>query len=178
MIRAILAPVGELARAIEIEPTGAAYKSVLGCDLLDGRECGDFRFWVDDDGVGKGLPANRRIGPHTLYGPVLVVGPTDGADNETGLRPKVEARLLVELNMRAPHPEDVMGPDVLPIYTVYFDTKDYPGRYVVRLFATDKPTTWARSAETLDEVRALIPPGLVRLLRHPDDEPTIVEVWL
>jgi hypothetical protein len=65
----------------------------------------------------------------------------------------------------------------LPIWTVYQHPRDMPDAYVARLFLTGKPTEQVVQAPTLDEVRALIPPGLYRMPRQPGDDPVIVETW-
>jgi ribosomal protein L37E len=44
-----------------------------------------------------------------------------------------------------------------------------PGGLFVHLFAF--------AGSSLDEARAALPPGLVRMARNPKDDPTIVEVW-
>jgi len=71
--------------------------------------------------------------------------------------------------------------DNLEMFTVYRGPKDYPDEFVVRRFVLlPKPTPCeivARS-ETLEGVRAALSPYLVCLGREPDDDPSIVEVWL
>jgi hypothetical protein len=69
----------------------------------------------------------------------------------------------------------------LSLYTVYENPFDYPGKFVVRRFevftgATDPNPLIV--CDTLEEVRAVLPPGLVCLPRHPDDDPVILETWL
>ena len=67
-------------------------------------------------------------------------------------------------------------------WVVYDHPLDYPDKFVARrwdiyvgvLSATDD----LHLAETLDEARLLIPPGLYRLARFEDDDPCIVEIWL
>lgn len=67
-------------------------------------------------------------------------------------------------------------------YVVYFNPSDFPGRYVMRGFACvdgeATPSAIAISGETIEKVRAHIPEGLHRMVRMPDDDPTIVEVWI
>lgn len=68
-------------------------------------------------------------------------------------------------------------------WVIYKHPKDQPDRYVLRPHhITDAhnviidPTGWAhRDVEVL---RSIIPPGMVKLDRHPDDDPVIYEVWL
>ena len=72
---------------------------------------------------------------------------------------------------------------VLRVWTVYDHPKDYPDRYVARLFEVDgngpHATGIITTSETLedlqDELEAL---GLVRLMRLPEDDPVILETWL
>lgn len=71
---------------------------------------------------------------------------------------------------------------VLEMWTVYYDLKDYPGRYVARKFWVTKsgasPSKELVTGATLDDVRKQIPPGLVCMQRYAADDPCIVEVWL
>lgn len=72
----------------------------------------------------------------------------------------------------------------MSIWTIYYDPRDYPGKYVTRrhdIFRDNRPPQASREhyvGNTLDEVRARIPLGLVRLLRSEGDEPQIVECWV
>jgi hypothetical protein len=73
-------------------------------------------------------------------------------------------------------------PRVLQMWTVYRHPRDYPTKFVARMsLATHPeptPTNDMFVADSLDEVRALLPPGLYCLERLPEDDPVIVEVWL
>lgn len=68
------------------------------------------------------------------------------------------------------------------IWTVYRNPADYPGLYVARHSAADRDGLHTGPVvavgTSLEQVRAALPPGLVRLDRHPTDDPVIVEVWL
>jgi hypothetical protein len=70
----------------------------------------------------------------------------------------------------------------LDIWTIYFDTSDYPNAYVARRFVVNAAGHAATNdmfvAATLDELRALLSPGLTRIPRFDNDDPVIVEVWL
>lgn len=70
----------------------------------------------------------------------------------------------------------------LAIWTVYKHPKDYPNDYVARKHTIgafgSHPSVEMFAADTLEEIRALIPLGLVCLGRAPDDEAQIVETWL
>jgi hypothetical protein len=75
-----------------------------------------------------------------------------------------------------------MNDEALGIWTVYDHPRDFPDCFVARrslssaggIFMTDEVVT----AATLEELRALLPPGLYRIDRDPLDDPVIVEVWL
>lgn len=70
---------------------------------------------------------------------------------------------------------------MLEIWTVYAHPRDYPDKFVARkcLVATTVQLTHDMFvADTLAEIRSLLPPGLMRLDRFPEDDPVIVEVWL
>jgi hypothetical protein len=70
----------------------------------------------------------------------------------------------------------------LNIWTIYYDPTDFPGKYVVRMLSVNQhgiaTSSTARVADSLEEARKLIPPGLIRLDRDPRDVQCIVEVWL
>ena len=70
----------------------------------------------------------------------------------------------------------------LPMWTIYRPTtKDYPGQWIARMFLTipkNKPTDIMAFGSTLEEVRAKLPPNLVKILRLKNDDPVIEEVWL
>lgn len=69
----------------------------------------------------------------------------------------------------------------LCLWTIYEKPRDWPDKFVARMFVGDKPTATALHGETLDEVRGLILrlyPGLYCIPRNPRDDPAIVETWL
>ena len=68
------------------------------------------------------------------------------------------------------------------MWTIYRPTtSDLPGVWVVRRSVISGGQIYAdaecKTAETLEEARALLPPGLHRLPRRPDDDPVIEECW-
>jgi hypothetical protein len=71
--------------------------------------------------------------------------------------------------------------EILQIWTVYDHPSDYPDKYVARLHVVSKsgtgPTTEMFVADTLEELRVLLPPGLYCLPRYAADDPVIVETW-
>jgi hypothetical protein len=67
---------------------------------------------------------------------------------------------------------------MIDVWIVYDSPSDFPGCYVARRFKMDKPTSDVLTAATLDDLRALLPPGLIRLERTEHDQPHLVEVWV
>jgi hypothetical protein len=70
----------------------------------------------------------------------------------------------------------------LMIWTVYFNPKDFPGFFVARPTII-RPKTSGHvpmhlMARDLATLRTMLPGGLVRLERKPEDDPVIVEVWV
>lgn len=78
-----------------------------------------------------------------------------------------------------------MSHSVLTVWVIYFNPRDYPGKYVLRgqdvLPGQSEPVMQSGCLvrDTLDEARAPVRErGLYRMHRHPLDEPTIVETWI
>ena len=65
-----------------------------------------------------------------------------------------------------------------PIYTIYKHPVDYPDKFVCRMFDMGVPTHVMATADTLAEIRSMLPEGLLNLGRDPADDPCVVEVWL
>lgn len=65
-----------------------------------------------------------------------------------------------------------------PLFAVYYDTKDYPGKYCARLFDGQQPTRLLVVKDTLDAVRSAIPPWFWRVPRKATDDQKILETWL
>ena len=71
------------------------------------------------------------------------------------------------------------------IVTVYDHPQDFPHGYVARAHiivhggksAYVSPMIYI-GRETLDEVRAAIPPDMVKMIRHPQDDPVIIEAYV
>ncbi len=74
--------------------------------------------------------------------------------------------------------EALTDKSVLDLWTIYVSPVDYPGKFVARRFALDQPTSEVILANTLDEVRSLLPQGLTCVGRSIHDEPQIVETWV
>lgn len=69
-------------------------------------------------------------------------------------------------------------------WTIYFSPEDVPGLWCVRRFelvnGSPEPRTLYTLGPTgtLEDARALIPPGLLCWPRDPSDPPSVVETWL
>jgi hypothetical protein len=69
----------------------------------------------------------------------------------------------------------------LDMWTIYDHPLDFPNHFVARRWEVTeeaRPTNQIMVAPTLAILRAMLPPGLTRILRDPRDEPAIVETWL
>ena len=66
----------------------------------------------------------------------------------------------------------------IPLICVYDHPTDYPDKFIARLWYGSVPTRIMATADTLEELRDKIPSSMVRMDRHPKDDPCIVEVWI
>ncbi len=66
----------------------------------------------------------------------------------------------------------------MPLITIYRSPKDYPGKYVARVFDLNIPTLLAVTADTLEEIRKCVPAIMHRMPRRPEDDPCIVEAYV
>lgn len=71
------------------------------------------------------------------------------------------------------------------LVTVYDHPQDFPHGYVARahIIAHGGKSAYVSpmiyiGRETLDEVRAAIPPDMVKMIRHPQDDPAILETYI
>jgi hypothetical protein len=77
-----------------------------------------------------------------------------------------------------------MAEALLSLWVVYDRPRDFPDHVVVRQqFAMRSGAVavapFCTLYRSIDEARAdLEPKGLCCLMRHPDDDPTIVETWI
>jgi hypothetical protein len=76
-----------------------------------------------------------------------------------------------------------MTEPLLTVWVVYRCPSDHPGKWVLR--AQDatrsgevRPHPEFIVADTLDQLRKSVPPGLVCLHRHPTDDAVIYETWI
>ena len=63
------------------------------------------------------------------------------------------------------------------MWVIYDHPKDHPGKFVARLFIWDKPTDNMKTADSIEEIRQLLPEGLFPTDRFVFDDPCIREVW-
>jgi hypothetical protein len=72
--------------------------------------------------------------------------------------------------------------DALVIWCLYEHPSDYPQQWVARACLLDcssaRPVRNALLADSLEELRGLLPRGLYRVDREPLDDPCLREVWL
>lgn len=69
-----------------------------------------------------------------------------------------------------------------PCFTIYYSPRDFPGKYVVRLFDANMPTRLVAVKNTLEDARATIPQDqqlpYMRFEASEKDAPSIVESWM
>lgn len=69
----------------------------------------------------------------------------------------------------------------LSIWTVYERPLDHPHKFVARRWVSllaPAPTSDVILADDLGALRKKLPAGFVRMPRHPEDDPVIVETWI
>lgn len=66
----------------------------------------------------------------------------------------------------------------LYLWVIYDHPRDYPCQWVARKWNYDKPTDEVLGADTLEQLREMLPPGLFGLRSSVDDDPCIREIWL
>ena len=71
----------------------------------------------------------------------------------------------------------------LSLWVIYRYPDDFPDHYVVRRHSVlpgglHQVQRRCELAESLEQARRKVPPGLTNLGRSRDDDPVIVEVWL
>jgi len=75
----------------------------------------------------------------------------------------------------------------LTMFAIYDHPRDFPAGFIVRAWRvcchdgqSTEPdgSSLALAALSLEQARAMLPPGLFRLDRTTDDDPTLIEVWL
>lgn len=65
-------------------------------------------------------------------------------------------------------------------WAIYNSPDDHPGKFVARPFSAKRnaPLLHHLIADDLDTLRTMLPSGLIRMVRHPDDDAAIVESWI
>ena len=135
------------------------------------------------DGTRQPRPNDVSVccycGALLVFGEDLVVNPLS---EELLAKIRKEAPETYWLLMGAQSYFNEVSSRTMRMYTVYRHSRDYPEKYVVRRFDIrddgSHTTGWVRTADSLEGIRSLIPPGLACLTRSDGDEPEIVETWL
>lgn len=87
-------------------------------------------------------------------------------------------------HVKALYKEATEGYLCMPVFVVYEHPKDFPGKYVVRLWQIDRennitePTSYCVVKDTLKEIREALPCNLYRFGRDSSDDPVIIETWI
>lgn len=68
--------------------------------------------------------------------------------------------------------------DDMSTWVVFEEPPDFPNQYVARRYRAYVDTGEYVSGSTLIEVRAKLPPGLMRLERSAHDDPIVRESWI
>ena len=78
---------------------------------------------------------------------------------------------------------DLRSMTLMPIITIYKNTtKDYPGKYVARLFDI-RPgevqfTRYIMLSDKLNEIRRGIPHNMTMFMPQENDDPVVLETWI
>ena len=74
---------------------------------------------------------------------------------------------------------EVRAAAFVPLIAIYRHPADFPEMYVARLWDLGRPTPLAVAAGTYEELMDRLPcREMVKMPRHPKDDPVIVEVWM
>jgi hypothetical protein len=71
---------------------------------------------------------------------------------------------------------DAAGKHPLLAWVITRDKDAHSGQFVAS-FVTEAPTPYVMLAETLAELQAQLPAGIMRTDRQPGDPPEVVEIW-
>jgi hypothetical protein len=66
----------------------------------------------------------------------------------------------------------------LPIIVVYKQPKDYPDKFVARIWDVNMPTQYVVLKDSLEEIHAAIPQNMHLFPPSKNDDPVIVETYL
>lgn len=73
--------------------------------------------------------------------------------------------------------QSLKGRDIV-FWTVYDNPTDFPGKFICRPHSISRGTfAHHMIGDTIEEVRAKIPRGLIQMPRRLTDDPKIVEIW-
>jgi len=77
---------------------------------------------------------------------------------------------------------DLLDISNFPLVSIYFNPKDYAGKFVARLFDIQAgdvcSTRYIMIRDSLEDIRKEMPAGLYRLDRTQDDDLELLEVWV
>lgn len=83
---------------------------------------------------------------------------------------------------RADHHLADSGPamNTLEMWVVYDHPRDFPGGYIARKWIVGEgPTAVVMWSDRLEEVQDFLENlGLVKIARHPSDDPVVMEQWI
>jgi hypothetical protein len=68
--------------------------------------------------------------------------------------------------------------DDMSMWVIYEDTPEFPNQYVARRYELDVDTGDFVVGDTMNDVRAKLPKGLMRLERSAHDHPQVRESWI
>lgn len=66
----------------------------------------------------------------------------------------------------------------MPIFVIFKNPDDFPGKYVARVFDFDKPTRICAVRDNYKDIIATLPEFLHRFPRSPGDAACIMESWI
>jgi hypothetical protein len=85
---------------------------------------------------------------------------------------------LIDATMARALHADACRDHALVAWVVLWDLPTYPERFAARLVTSGQvPSPYLLLADTLADIQAILPPGLVRSGRMPVDPPEVVEIW-
>ena len=68
--------------------------------------------------------------------------------------------------------------DDITIWVVFEDLPEFPNQYIAKRLRLDVDTGEFVVGNTLNDVRAKLPPGLIRIERSKHDLPQVRESWI
>lgn len=67
----------------------------------------------------------------------------------------------------------------LPVYAIYKNPADYPGKFVLRRYVNEVPDEEPMCvSENFAEVRSNLPEGVTNIPLFPGDDPCLYETWI